>query len=936
MNQSNPTSPVCPECGATLGATAPRGLCSRCLVLNSVSLCNATSTNAFSLRSLDDLNSTFVDFEIRRCIGRGGMGSIYEAWQKSLGRTVALKLLPPELMQSRDFFERFQREAQVMARLEHSNIARVYDTGVTANGEAYFVMELITGEPITTYVAAKRLTVRERLELFVQVCAGVQHAHQKGIIHRDLKPSNILVAEVDGRAVPKVIDFGLAKPLEDQNADETIWLSAAQCMGTPAYMSPEQVHGGEIDSRTDIYSLGMLLYELLAGTTPMDRGFSVLLQGQSEVQAEVNTVFRPSAVLIRTAVPSEGETASPLAKCGPPIYWPETLAREVKGDLDAIVVKALAPLPADRYQTAVALPEEIQRYFKHEPVLAVNPTPAYLMGKFCRRHRPGLIVACLFLALLIAGIGLVLWQSVNTRKAEHLAAARLREGEQLIEFMLGDLQAGLATVGRLDVLESAVRQVEKFYDQPASQKLPPESLFNRARARLQLGRIRNAQGKEDLAKLHYEESIRSLTAAVNARPDLIAWQEELGQAWNSLAIFHHGREHPIEAEQAYREALSWADRILRKAPNRAEAIDFKASVLHNFAAYSEMMGRGGEAEQGYVEALRLWHGLEIKAPDNPDLLDHLSNLYLSLAFLHGKRGETDSARQCNLKALQIRERLLKLNPQNATASELLADIQQNIGEFDFSHGELAEAETWMNRYRPIREQLAERDPSNAVWKYRLAEAWHNYALLQEAKKEWSRAREAHRKSWESFERPPIQPLAEKEFAMWKSDLDSCDVILCKLAAEAESNRDLTAVLSASKALVEIRAKVAAASPTNGVHRLALGSACLELARANLDLHEDLLASEQTHLALALFVKCFALGMDVSLKPNQLKPLRLFAGVKVNDASLSAAQTTRGHVLEKGEFSGLNRSLAVAALGRNFIQWPPALKEELRRQIEGNP
>jgi serine/threonine protein kinase/tetratricopeptide (TPR) repeat protein len=903
------------------------------LVLNSVSLCNETSINAFSLRSLDDLNSTFVDFEIRRCVGRGGMGAVYEAWQKSLGRTVAIKLLPPELMQSCDFFERFQREAQVMARLEHSNIARVYDTGVTANGEAYFVMELITGEPITTYVAAKRLTIRERLELFVQVCAGVQHAHQKGIIHRDLKPSNILVAEVDGRAVPKVIDFGLAKPLEEQKADETIWLSAAQCMGTPAYMSPEQVQGGEIDSRADIYSLGMLLYELLAGTTPVERHFSGLLPDQSEPRAQANAAVRPSVVLTRSSASATRERLGFLSNCGPPIYWPETLAREVQGDLDAIVIKALEPDPASRYQTVAALPEEIERYFKNEPVLAVDPSPAYLIGKFCRRHRPGLIVSSLFLALLVAGIGLVLWQSVNTRKAERLAAARLREGEQLIEFMLGDLQARLETVGRLDVLESAVRQVERFYEQPPSEKLPPESLFNRARARLQLGRIRNTQGKDDLAKLHYEESIRSLTAAVNARPELIAWQEELGQAWNSLAIFHHGREHPVQAEQAYRQALSWADRILRVAPNRAEAIDFKASVLHNFAAYSEMMGRLDDAEHGYIEALRLWQGLEIKAPDNADLLSHLSNLYLSLAFLHGKRGETDPARQCNLKALQIRERLLQLNPRNATASELLADIQQNIGEFHFSHGELAEAETWMDRYRPIREQLAERDPSNAVWKYRLAEAWHNYALLQEAKKEWSRALEAHRKSWESFERPPVQPLAEKGLAMWRSDLESADVILRRLAGEAETTREPVAGRNAWQALVEIRARFAAADPTNGLHRLALGSACLELARANLELHEDQLAREQTHLALAFFAKCFALRTDVFLNPNQLKPLRLFSGLKIDAANLTAAQDTRGYKLEQGDISGLSGSLAMAALGRNSIQWPPALKEELRRQIE---
>ena len=300
----------CPRCGAALPASTPVGVCPICLVSRSFA----------TLDDAEDAPADFGDFVFGALLGRGGMGTVYRARQKSLEREVALKLLPLELLDDEEFLERFEREARLMARLTHPGIARVFEAGISDAGQPYLAMELVAGEPLTVFVKARGLTLRARLDLFGQVCDAVQHAHQRGIIHRDLKPSNILVGEQ-----VKVIDFGLARPAEDVGADPAVWRSQAHAVGTPAYMSPEQAGGGEVDTRTDVYSLGVLLCELIAGALPF-------------ADADLRTASREEiARFIRetpTRRPSEILDVSAFSATPHP--------RDLRGDLDAICLRAVA------------------------------------------------------------------------------------------------------------------------------------------------------------------------------------------------------------------------------------------------------------------------------------------------------------------------------------------------------------------------------------------------------------------------------------------------------------------------------------------------------------------------------------------------------------------------------------------------------------------
>ena len=303
-------------------------------------------------------------YKLLDVLGEGGMGTVYRAEQtEPVKRQVAVKLIKIG-MDSRAVLARFDAERQALALMDHPNIARVYDGGTTATGQPFFVMELVSGVPITEYCDRQRLSVQARLELFVAVCQAVQHAHQKGIIHRDLKPSNVIVIEVDGRPTPKVIDFGVAKATEFKLTDQSL-SDAGAIVGTPAYMSPEQADPSsmDIDTRTDIYTLGVILYELLAGSPPIDakqfqrRAFLEMLRIVREVDPP-----RPSTkVSTAEALPSIAASRD---------IEPSQLKRTLRGDLDWIVMKALEKDRGRRYETANGFAADVLRHLSHEPVLA--------------------------------------------------------------------------------------------------------------------------------------------------------------------------------------------------------------------------------------------------------------------------------------------------------------------------------------------------------------------------------------------------------------------------------------------------------------------------------------------------------------------------------------------------------------------------------------
>jgi len=410
-------------------------------------------------------------YKLLQQIGAGGMGVVYMAEQAAPVRhKVALKIVKPG-MDTREVIARFEAERQALALMDHPNIARVFDGGATETGRPYFVMELVRGIPITDYCDENNLPVHERLELFITVCHAVQHAHQKGIIHRDIKPSNVLVTLHDGRPVPKVIDFGVAKAIGQQLTDKTLFTQFAQMVGTPLYMSPEQAEltGQDVDTRGDVYSLGVLLYELLTGTTPFER-----VRMKQAALDEIRRMIReedppsPSARLSTTA----GETQTAVAAHRR--VDPRGLNRLMRGDLDWIVMKALEKDRTRRYETANAFAADIGRYLSDEPVEACPPSSAYRFRKFARRNRGVLGAAALVGTGLIATLigllisnGLIREEQGRTREERTRAVQAQKTSEKRAE-QLRQSVLDLQTTHRLMELGRILLAEERWDDAAAA------------------------------------------------------------------------------------------------------------------------------------------------------------------------------------------------------------------------------------------------------------------------------------------------------------------------------------------------------------------------------------------------------------------------------------------------------------------------------------
>lgn len=361
-----------------------RDLASTCLVPDS------------SVAIGESVGDTIGPYRLLEQIGEGGMGVVYMAEQKeNLSRKVALKIIKLG-MDTRNVIARFEAERQAMALFDHPNIARVLDAGATESGRPYFVMELVRGTNIAEFVKKEKLKLVERLRLFISVCHAIQHAHQKGIIHRDLKPSNILVTQLDGNAVPKVIDFGIAKAIGQRLTEKTLFTRYSAMIGTPQYMSPEQAElsGADVDTRSDVYSLGVLLYELITGSTPISKNelsnVNPLELYETLRDAEIET---PSLRAARTIDSGAKASVEPI------------LNARYKNELDWVVMKSLARDRSKRYESASELAADVERFLNGDPVLAVPPSRFYRLSRFVAKHRAAVVSATIVsLALLISTV----------------------------------------------------------------------------------------------------------------------------------------------------------------------------------------------------------------------------------------------------------------------------------------------------------------------------------------------------------------------------------------------------------------------------------------------------------------------------------------------------------------------------------------------------
>ena len=508
-------------------------------------------------------------YTLIRPLGEGGMGTVYLAEQQTpVERRVALKVIKLG-MDTREVIARFEAERQALAVMDHPGIARVFDGGATEAGRPFFVMEFVKGEPITQFCDRTRQTIRERMALFIDVCRAVQHAHQKGIVHRDLKPSNVLVSVQDGRPAVKIIDFGIAKAIEKPLTDQTFATGAGQFVGTPAYMSPEQLGltGQDVDTRADIYSLGVLLYELLAGARPFEA--RELKTGDNLMDAIRNREpARPSVRL--TGIGAEAQQQVVASRGTDAATLRRVLARE----LDWVALKAIDKDRSRRYDTANSLAGDLQRYLNDEPVSARPPSRSYRMRKFVARHRVGVGAAAAMLVLIVASAGVILAQSVRVARERDRAATEAAKATSINEFLQQMLSSadptgtGSRTVTVVETLSAAERRLD------ATLGSQPEvaAAIRRTLAGTYLG-----LGEYDRAETILRHAV-STSRAAGRLPDLVA---DLGE----LAGLLRTRDRRDEALRVGREALDLA---------RANVTD-PAQVATLQFIIAETLRQGGDA-----------------------------------------------------------------------------------------------------------------------------------------------------------------------------------------------------------------------------------------------------------------------------------------------------------------------------------------------------
>jgi serine/threonine protein kinase/Flp pilus assembly protein TadD len=690
-----------------------------------------------SAPSAKEIGRKIGPYKLLSVLGEGGFGMVYLAEQyEPVRRRVALKVIKPG-MDTKQVIARFEAERQALALLDHPNIAHVFDAGTTEADRPYFALELVKGLPITEHCDQHKLDIEERLELFQQVCDAVQHAHQKGIIHRDLKPSNILVQTSGGKPVPMIIDFGVAKAINQPLTERTLFTEQGQFVGTPEYMSPEQagITIEDIDTRSDIYSLGIVLYELLTGTLPFTR--EELKQASlAEILRTIREVDPPHP---STRLSSLGDKANKIAerRC----IELATLTKRLHKELEWIPLKAMRKEPDQRYQTASEFAQDVRNYLKGDPLLAGPESATYRLKKAIKRNRALLTGIAAVLVVLLAGIVVstifAIGQARARTKAEILRvqAERAREkeavarveaerhakiSEAVVDFLKNDLLASVdpeKALGRevtvREVLDAASEHIEgKFKDEP----LVEASIHNT------LGVTYRKLGKYKAAGPHLERALEI------CREQLDEEDASTLTSMNSLAVLYVSQGRYDKAETLYVKALEVRRRVLGE-----EHPDTLRS-MHNLAVLYSEQGRYDEAEPLCVKTLEGHR--RVFGEEHPYVLKSMN----SLAVLYSEQGRYDEAEPLYVKTLEVSRRVVgEEHPDTLLSRNNLAWLYVSQGRYD-------KAEPLYVKALEVRRRvLGEEHPDTLLSMFNLAMLYNEQGHYDKAEPLLVKALEGHRR-----------------------------------------------------------------------------------------------------------------------------------------------------------------------------------------------